>query len=60
MNAETNNQQPCNCELCQPNWHLGRSDEDFETQPTVAPARRVTLEDEHMAKVMATQLAAAN
>lgn len=58
MKADVNNQQPCNCELCQPNWHLGR-DEDFEAQPAEAPARQVTLED-HMAKVMANQLAAAN
>lgn len=58
-NADVDNQQPpCMCELCQPNWHLGR-DENFEAQPTEA-TRQATLEDTHMAKVLAQQFAAAN
>lgn len=46
------------CELCQPNWHLGR-DENFEAQPAEA-TRQATLEDTHMAKVLAQQFAPAN
>jgi hypothetical protein len=30
MDADVNNQ--CQCELCQPNWYLGR-DDLFEVQP---------------------------
>ena len=36
--------QPCQCELCKPNWHLGDNGE-FEVQ---APA---DLAQEHAAKV---------
>lgn len=32
MNAVVNN-QPCQCELCQPNWYMGRADDSFEPQP---------------------------
>lgn len=64
MNADVSNQpkQPCSCELCQPNWHLGRSGNDFEAQP-VEESRQAALEDlhvEHMAKVMAAQCMVSN
>lgn len=58
MDADLNNKQPCQCELCHPNWNLGRSEDEFEAQPAEAPVRRVTLED-HLAKVLANQFAAA-
>jgi len=48
MNAE--NQQPCTCELCQPNWFLGRDDAILTPQPAVQPARQVTLEEAHLRK----------
>jgi len=57
MNADVNNQQPCTCELCQPNWHLGRGDHDFDAQPAEAKARQVTLEEVHARKMASNQFA---
>lgn len=51
MDADVNN-QPCQCELCQPNWYMGRSDEYFEPQPAEQTARQVTLEETHARKLM--------
>jgi|OpeIllAssembly_1097287.scaffolds.fasta_scaffold01325_8 hypothetical protein len=51
MNADVNNQQECQCELCRPNWHLGQDDNFFERQPAEQPARQVTLEENHLRKV---------
>lgn len=50
MNAEANN-QPCQCEMCQPNWHMGRDDEFFESQPAERAARQTALEDDHSRKL---------
>lgn len=45
------NTQPCQCELCQPNWHMGRDDDFFEPQPVEQKARQVALEETHARKV---------
>lgn len=54
MDADVNTTQPCQCELCQPNWFLGR-DDNFEAQPVEVQPRQATLEEVHMAKVLASQ-----
>lgn len=60
MNAE--NQQPCNCELCQPNWHLGR-DGDFILAANPAPTapkepEPSVLETQHFRKLRQAEMAA--
>jgi len=49
MDADNvNSNQPCQCELCQPNWYLG-SGGDFIPQP----AEQVMLDEVHMRKLHA-------
>lgn len=50
MSADVNT-QPCQCELCQPNWYLGRDDDHFEPQPVEQIARQTALEQDHARKV---------
>lgn len=47
VNAEVKT-QPCQCELCQPNWRTSRA--IFEAQP-VEPQQKFTLEEAHARKV---------
>lgn len=51
--------QPCQCELCQPNWYLGCDDEHFEPQPVEQNARQTALEQDHARKVAKLELAEA-
>lgn len=44
------NEQPCQCELCQPNWYMGRDDADFFTPQ---PAEQNALKEEHARKIYA-------
>jgi hypothetical protein len=46
MDAAVNN-QPCNCELCQPNWHLGR-DGEFERAPETVEKNSTAFTPEHL------------
>jgi hypothetical protein len=55
MDADVNN-QPCQCELCQPNWYMGSGGDVFEAQPAEQTARQVTLEELHTRKVMSRQV----
>lgn len=48
MNAEVNSQQPCQCELCKPNWYLGESG-DFEATPAT---KQLSLEEIHKLKII--------
>lgn len=50
MDADVNNQ--CQCELCQPNWYLGR-DDSFEVQP--AREAQAALEEVHGRKLLSRQ-----
>jgi len=45
MDANTE-KQPCQCELCQPNWHMGHDGDSFVPQP-VAEVRQVLLEESY-------------
>lgn len=54
MDADVNNTQPCQCELCQPNWFLGRDGEDFAPQP-LAERQEATLEEAHLRKLQYAQ-----
>jgi len=53
MDADVNKTQPCQCELCQPNWFMG-SGGDFVPQP-VAEVRQVVLEEAHIRKLHLAQ-----
>lgn len=50
MDADLKNKQPCQCELCHPNWYLGRESDEFEPQP-VAEKQEVALEELHYRKL---------
>lgn len=52
MNADVNNQQECQCELCKPNRHLGQDDSFFECQPDECPARQATLKEGRLLRVV--------
>lgn len=45
--------QPCTCELCQPNWYLGRDGFFVEHQPVIVPAD--ALEEVHARKLFVAQ-----
>ena len=54
VNANVTN-QPCTCELCQPNWQLG-VDGDFFQVPPAAPTQQVELEARHWRKLAQARL----